>query len=237
MTVPVALAIVGLAECTAARREPERAAQFYGAADTVSESIGTSFHPLHVNVSLHERYLNLAREHLDEDTFAAAFEWGREMAVTRAVEYALAPQDSTTEAEAPAQKGVSIVPEDSLLVPDTGEMLSPREVEVLWLLIAGATNPRSPIHWSSARTRSSTTLQASYRSWVYDRPLRRPYAAVILASLPCRCDSPQFRPAEPRPGGGYGPQTAKPSSTVLFVSCVWPLPSAFIMTMSWSPSR
>jgi DNA-binding NarL/FixJ family response regulator len=34
-----------------------------------------------------------------------------------------------------------IVPSGGLLVPDTGEILSPREVDVLRLLIAGATNP------------------------------------------------------------------------------------------------
>jgi DNA-binding NarL/FixJ family response regulator len=63
------------------------------------------------------------------------------MALEQAVEYALATQEFTTVAESPPSNDTPIVPAGGLFVPETGATLSPREVEVVRLLIAGATNP------------------------------------------------------------------------------------------------
>jgi predicted ATPase/transcriptional regulator with XRE-family HTH domain len=68
----VALAIVGLAECSATQGDPRRAARMFGAADAVFRSVGMSFHPLHASAAFHERYLDLTREKLDPKTFEAA---------------------------------------------------------------------------------------------------------------------------------------------------------------------
>ncbi|MDQ4099331.1 MAG: helix-turn-helix domain-containing protein, partial [Chloroflexota bacterium] len=69
----VALATVGLAECSTAQGDVERAARLYGAADGVFASVGSSFHPLHANAALHERYLKLTREQLTGETFDKAY--------------------------------------------------------------------------------------------------------------------------------------------------------------------
>jgi tetratricopeptide (TPR) repeat protein len=84
----VAFVIVGLAECLAAQRDPERAARLYGAADAVFASVGISFHPLRASASFHEHYLNLGRGQLGDEAFEAARSEGRARGFEQAVEYA-----------------------------------------------------------------------------------------------------------------------------------------------------
>ena len=91
----VALAIVGLAECSATRGNPKGAARLYGAADAVFRSVGMSFHPLHASATSHERHLDLTREQLDPKTFEAARAEGSAMTFDRAVAYALEDDEAS----------------------------------------------------------------------------------------------------------------------------------------------
>ena len=85
----VALAIVGLAECSVTQGNPERAARLFGAADAVLRSMGMSFYPLYASSTFHERHLDLTRENLGPETFEAARTEGRAMTFEEAVAEAL----------------------------------------------------------------------------------------------------------------------------------------------------
>jgi predicted ATPase/transcriptional regulator with XRE-family HTH domain len=91
----VGYALVGLAECWGARGEPERAARLLGAADEVFESAGMSFHPYNTSASFHERYLNLARNQLEEQRWSVARAEGRAMSFEQAVAYALEDDEAS----------------------------------------------------------------------------------------------------------------------------------------------
>ena len=85
----VALATVGLAECSVMQGEPERAARLFGAADAVLRSVGMSFHPLHANGSVHEQHVALTRERLGPKAFEEARAEGRAMTLEEAVTEAM----------------------------------------------------------------------------------------------------------------------------------------------------
>ncbi len=54
------------------------------------ESVGMSFHPFVMNPSFHERYLDLARDQLDEWRWTATWAEGWEMTLEEMVAEALA---------------------------------------------------------------------------------------------------------------------------------------------------
>jgi tetratricopeptide (TPR) repeat protein len=81
----VGFAIMGLAECSAALGQSERAARLYGAADAVFASVGMSFHPLRASRSFQEHFQNLARQQLGDAIFEAARTAGRAMSFDQAV--------------------------------------------------------------------------------------------------------------------------------------------------------
>lgn len=85
----VALATVGLAECSVMQGEPERAARLFGAADAVLRSVEMTFHPLHANGSVHEHHVALTRERFDPIAFEEARAEGRAMTLEDAVTEAL----------------------------------------------------------------------------------------------------------------------------------------------------
>jgi predicted ATPase/DNA-binding XRE family transcriptional regulator len=84
----VAFVLVGLAECSAARGNPVRAARLYGAAAALFASVGMSFHPMRASAAFHEQFLTLAREHLGAEAFEAARTEGRSLGFEHATAYA-----------------------------------------------------------------------------------------------------------------------------------------------------
>jgi hypothetical protein len=78
---------LGLARVTAARRQPQRAARLFRAAEELREASG---HPLPpVMRAEYERNVAAARAQLGEEAFAAAWAAGRAMTVEQAIAYAL----------------------------------------------------------------------------------------------------------------------------------------------------
>ncbi len=118
----------GLACAAWARGEAERAARMFGAAQTLRETIGYEHAPR--EQALREPFLTAVRSRLDEASWEAAFSEGHRMTFEEAVEYALSAVGSMEGEKASLM----------LLVPQTGDTLSAREVEVLRLLGAGASN-------------------------------------------------------------------------------------------------
>jgi DNA-binding NarL/FixJ family response regulator len=115
----IAGTLAGIAGVANRRGQPERAARLLGAAWGVAESLGVRYLAHHVHA---ERVLAATRSQLDDQTFDTAWEEGQALSIERAV----------TEARrilaAPTSPSVS-----DLLLP----RLSPRELDVLRLLVAG----------------------------------------------------------------------------------------------------
>jgi len=76
-----------LGDVAAARHEPERAARLWGAADAWREARRVPLQP--VKRQQHERMLQGTRKQVDEATWSAAWEEGRDMTLERAIQYAL----------------------------------------------------------------------------------------------------------------------------------------------------
>src|SRR5215207_1666411 len=100
-----------------------RSARLWGAAEALREAIGTVLSPFERH--LYEPYLTAARAQLDEAAWKAAWAGGRAMTTEEAIEYALSFE--------------RVVP-PTVTVPETGETLTSREVEVLILISSGASN-------------------------------------------------------------------------------------------------
>jgi len=100
-----------------------RSARLWGAAEALREAIGTVLSPFERH--LYEPYLTAAQAQLDEAAWKAAWAGGRAMTTDEAIEYALSFERA--------------VP-PTVTVPETGETLTSREVEVLILISAGASN-------------------------------------------------------------------------------------------------
>jgi tetratricopeptide (TPR) repeat protein len=82
----VAYCLEGLAAAAASRNDATAAARLLGAADALSEDLGTALEP--AERDRHDRTAAAVRKRLGEETFAAAWEDGRALG-ERAVEYAL----------------------------------------------------------------------------------------------------------------------------------------------------
>ncbi len=85
----MAYCLRGLAECSGARGETEKAARLYGATAAFLEGVGLRFDALVTGQGFHERYLSLACARLDDRAWAAAWSEGHRMGFEQAVAYAL----------------------------------------------------------------------------------------------------------------------------------------------------
>jgi DNA-binding NarL/FixJ family response regulator len=118
-------ALTTLAGVAAMQQHGRRAARLFGAAAKLREATGATiqFAPDRV---LHEQQIAATRGQLDAATFADAWAEGRTMTLDEVVTEVLAPH--------------AAAPTSRVLLPDTNEALSSRELEVLRLLAAGASN-------------------------------------------------------------------------------------------------
>ncbi|HEY3227848.1 MAG TPA: tetratricopeptide repeat protein [Roseiflexaceae bacterium] len=83
----VAEGLAGLAALAAVKRQPERAARLWGAAEALHETIGTPTWP--ADGIEHDRYQKIVRTQLDERTFAAAWAAGRALTPEQVIAEAL----------------------------------------------------------------------------------------------------------------------------------------------------
>lgn len=88
-TANMAYCLRGLAECSGARGEAEKAARLYGATAAFLEGVGLRFDALVTGRDFHERYLSLARARMEDRAWAAAWSQGRGMGFDEAVAHAL----------------------------------------------------------------------------------------------------------------------------------------------------
>jgi len=124
----------GLADVVAAKGEPTRAAQIWGAAEALRETMGAPLPP--VWRTDYERSVAAARLFLGENAFSAAWTQGR----TMPLEQILAAQGPVTmPTTAPAEP--SSVPHVRR-ASTSPHGLTAREVEVLRLVALGLTNPQ-----------------------------------------------------------------------------------------------
>src|SRR5215204_4249873 len=114
----IAGTLAGIAGVANRRGQSERAARLLGAAWGVAESLGVRYLAHHVHA---ERVLAATRSHLDDQVFDTAWREGQTL--------------STEQAVAEARR--LLVAPTSVSVPDWPSRLSPRELDVLRLLVAG----------------------------------------------------------------------------------------------------
>jgi non-specific serine/threonine protein kinase len=110
------------ASLAGAQGKATRSARLWGAAEALREDIGTVLSPFERD--LYGPYLTAAQAQLDEAAWKAAWAGGRAMTTEEAIMYALSDR------AVPA----------TVTVPETGETLTSREVEVLILISSGASN-------------------------------------------------------------------------------------------------
>ena len=120
-----AICLLGLGEVVAAQRQLAWAAQLWGAADILRDTIGVPIPP--IELADYERALSAARVHLGERAFAAAWSQGRSMTPEQAV-------------AAQGQKPIPSSTTIATLLPIYPAGLTAREVEVLRLLAGGLTD-------------------------------------------------------------------------------------------------
>jgi predicted ATPase/DNA-binding CsgD family transcriptional regulator len=123
----------GMACICAAEGAFERAAGLFGAAERLREAVGDKHTP--EEDAWREPYLAMARSQLDESSWEAVWEEGREMPMEQAIEYALSVEEPSAvpPSSTPGLSSPSSVPEHPA-------GLTPREAEVLGLVAAGMTN-------------------------------------------------------------------------------------------------
>jgi DNA-binding CsgD family transcriptional regulator len=113
----VASALVGLADVAVAAGDASRGARLLGAADGLTDRIGVPTLPHH---ALHRRVHATARAALGEDAFAAGWADGKALSLETAI--------------AEAQMVTGAIP------PSRSDLFTPRERDVLRLLVAGRTD-------------------------------------------------------------------------------------------------
>jgi DNA-binding CsgD family transcriptional regulator len=123
----IAYALVGLASVAAADGQPERAVRLLGAADAVLEALGL---PVSYNHEQQRRTLAAGRAALSEAAFAAAWAAGR----------ALTPEQVLAEASVVAAPTAGSAAAAGATGSGSEAGLTPRELEVLGLLVAGRTD-------------------------------------------------------------------------------------------------
>jgi hypothetical protein len=83
----IQLALRGLAALATVRRQPERAARLFGAAEALRERIRIVLPP--VERPEYEQYVADARAQMDDQVFTAAWAEGQALSLDEAVQYAL----------------------------------------------------------------------------------------------------------------------------------------------------
>ena len=127
----------------AAEKQAPRAARLFA----VSECLYRDEHALPADVAEYKRYLALARTQLDEATFNATWEEGKQMTVEQAIEFTLKDEPETMSAPAPD-------------LPRDPDALTPRETEVLRLVAAGLSDAQVAAKLVISRRTVSTHLTA-----------------------------------------------------------------------------
>jgi predicted ATPase/DNA-binding CsgD family transcriptional regulator len=115
----IAGTFAGIAGVANHRGRPERAARLLGAAWGVAESLGVRYLAHHIHA---ERVLASTRSQLDDEAFDAAWAEGQTLSIEQAV------------AEA---RRLLAAPASGPVPPQSSPRLSPRELDVLRLLVAG----------------------------------------------------------------------------------------------------
>ena len=161
----------GLACAAGARREDERSARLFGAADALREAL--DYPRDSRDLALQEPYLSSARSRLDEKSWEAAFAEGRAMDFEWSVEYALSEEDSTTRLlQVPDRRVSKALPRS----------LTPREEEVAVLVAQGLTNRQIAHRLVISESTAETHLARIFKKlglqsrtqlsvWVNDRGL------------------------------------------------------------------
>jgi ATP/maltotriose-dependent transcriptional regulator MalT len=143
----IAACLEGLGYVAAAQRQPLQAARFWGAAESLRETIGAPVPPF--DRANYEHMVTSARRQLSEDNFATAWMQGR----TMTPEQVLAAQERGTKLmKAPlADTHPPVIPQDGLTT---------REVEVLRLVARGLTDQEV----ADSLVVSTRTINAHLRS-------------------------------------------------------------------------
>jgi DNA-binding CsgD family transcriptional regulator len=118
----------GMASLAAIAGEATRAARLWGAAEAAREATGIALSP--GERALHEPYLAPARSELGEAAWGDALGEGRAMSLEEAAEFALSKD----------QPEATIEQEPSPYVESIGNLLTPREQEIAFLVARGFTN-------------------------------------------------------------------------------------------------
>jgi predicted ATPase/DNA-binding CsgD family transcriptional regulator len=127
----IAFSLEGLADVVVAQEDPVWAAQLWGTAEALRESMAAPIPPVYR--AAYDRSVASAHAQLGEKAFAAAWAEGRAMTP----EQALAAQGKTMIPTPMPARPASIIPAES---PTHPAGLTPREVEVLRLLAMGLTD-------------------------------------------------------------------------------------------------
>ena len=90
----IAHCLLGIGGVASAVRQAERAARLLSAAETLLDSIGLSLAAWPEVRADYDRYVAVARAHLSEEAFAAAWAVGRTMTIEQAIAEALAVADA-----------------------------------------------------------------------------------------------------------------------------------------------
>ncbi|HET9111947.1 MAG TPA: LuxR C-terminal-related transcriptional regulator, partial [Ktedonobacterales bacterium] len=122
----VAECLAGLAGTFGALRQPERAARLFGAANTLSESLGAAGWA--ANAADEDWSLALTKRQLDGATFAAAWAAGQSLSVEQAIAEASDPSQEPGERD------------DNHAAEPAASALTRREREIVALIAQGLTN-------------------------------------------------------------------------------------------------
>jgi ATP/maltotriose-dependent transcriptional regulator MalT len=133
----IAYCLEGLAGVTATQGKIEHAAQLWGAAEGLLERGEAAVYAYTPDRAVYARTIAEARTRLDAERWSTAWAAGRAMRMEQVVAQALSTDLADTEPEMPVLRAGNI---EGILVAATGEMLTPREVDVLKLIVQGLRN-------------------------------------------------------------------------------------------------
>jgi predicted ATPase/DNA-binding CsgD family transcriptional regulator/DNA-binding XRE family transcriptional regulator len=133
----IAYCLEGLAGVAAAQGKGEHAAQLWGAAEVLLERGEAAVYAYTPDRALYARAVAAARGQLDAQRWSAAWAAGRSMSIEAVVAQALSTEAADSVPATPIVKVGNI---EGVLVPATGEVLTPREVDVLHLIVQGLRN-------------------------------------------------------------------------------------------------
>jgi ATP/maltotriose-dependent transcriptional regulator MalT len=124
-----------MAEVAGRSRRFSSVARLQGAAEAVRESTGAPLHGYTLEQGWHEQTAAAARAALGDDAFDLAWEQGHSLVLETAIAEGLVVAEECAPRGTPVGGQTSVV-----VVPETGEALTARELEVLGLIVAGLSN-------------------------------------------------------------------------------------------------